>query len=209
MHWPLESTLGIKGLDLKTNPLAPPDEQRLVDAFNKSYSLFAGGAFEAMEAAIKSAEHLVPSLADMTAICKPSVLRFLSTAVTGFIEVQDGYLAIRAPENTRIIGPDVRHTILEGRERDSLLTVANDFLDVLANAANEAPLRALALENAFRPAQFLGTFIGVAIGFFLGVIASIILLIVFKGKYWYFFPLLVFGGVLLGQFIGKMLKRAK
>jgi hypothetical protein len=34
--------LGIKGLDLKVNPLAPPDEQRLVDAFNKSYSLFAG-----------------------------------------------------------------------------------------------------------------------------------------------------------------------
>ena len=66
--------LGIKGLDLKANPIAPPDEQRLVDAFNKSYSLFAGGAFEAMEAAIKSAEHLVPSLADMTAICKPSVL---------------------------------------------------------------------------------------------------------------------------------------
>jgi hypothetical protein len=57
-----------------------------------------------MEASIKSAEHLVPSLAEMASICKPSVLRFLSTATTGFIEVQDGYLAIRAPE-TRIFSP--------------------------------------------------------------------------------------------------------
>lgn len=201
--------LGIKGLDLKANPLTPPDEQRLVDAFNKSYCLFAGGAFEAMEAAIKSAHHLVPSPSDMAVICKPSVLRFLCTAVTGFIEVQDGYLAIRTPEETRIIGPGVRHTILEGREREALLTVANDFLDVLANAASEAPLRTLRLENTLRPAQFLGSIIGVAIGFFVGVIASIILLIGFKGKYLYFAPLLVLGGVVLGRFIGTWLTRAR
>jgi hypothetical protein len=201
--------LGIKGLDLKVAPTAPPDEQQLVDAFNSSCSLFAGGAFEAMEAAIKSADHLVPSPSNMAAICKPSVLRFLSTAVTGFIEVQDGYLAIRAPEKVRIIGPDASHTILEGRERESLLTVANDLLDALAISAREAPLQSLTLENTFRPTQFLGSIIGVAIGFFVGVIASIILLIVFKGKYLYFSPLLVLGGVVLGRYIGKMLSRAK
>jgi hypothetical protein len=201
--------LGIKGLDLKVAPTAPPDEQRLVEAFNKSYSLFAGGAYEAMEAAIKSADHLVPSLSDMAAICKPSVLRFLTTAVTGFIEVQDGYLAIRAPEKARIYGPDVSHTILEGRERESLLTVANDFLDVLANAANETSLHALSQENTFRPGQFLGTFIGAVIGFFGGLFASIILLVVFKGDYLFLAPLPILGGVVLGQFLGKMLTGAK
>lgn len=203
------SLLGNKGLDLKLAPSAPMDERRLVEAFNKNYHLFGGGAHEAKVASIKSADHLVPSLSDMASICKPSVLRFLSTAFTGFIEVQDGYLAIRAPEETRIIGPGVRHTILEGREREALLTVANDFLDVLANAASEAPLRALTLENTFRPAQFLGSIIGVAIGFFVGIIASIILLIVFKGKYLYFVPLLLLVGVVLGRFIGNWLTRAK
>lgn len=200
--------LGIKGLDLKVNPLAPPDEQRLVDAFNKNYSLFGGGAFEAIEASIKSAEHRVPSLSDMAAICKPSVLRFLSTAVTGFIEVQDGYLAIRAPE-TRIITGAHSDTILQGKERESLLTVANDFLDVLTNAAHEAPLRALTLENTFRPAQFLGTFIGAAIGFFVGLLVSIVLLVVFKGEYIFLIPLPILGGIFLGRFIGNALTRAK
>jgi hypothetical protein len=45
----------------------------LVGAFNRNYSLFAGGVFEAMEASIKSADHLVPGLADVAAICKPGV----------------------------------------------------------------------------------------------------------------------------------------
>ena len=69
----------------------------MVDAFNQNYSLFAGGAFEAMEASIRSADDLVTSVSDMASICKPGVLRFLSTACTGFIEVQNGYLAVQAP----------------------------------------------------------------------------------------------------------------
>jgi hypothetical protein len=200
--------LGIKGLDLKVNPLAPPDEQCLVDAFNKNYSVFGGGSIEAMKAAIKSADHLVPSLADMAAICKPSVLRFLSTAVTGFIEVQDGYLAIRAPE-TRIITPGTSDTILEGRERESLLTVANDFLDVLANAANEAPLRGLTLENTFNPLQFLGGIIGGVIGFCLGGFSGVVLLFLLEEKQLFLIPLLALGCAAIGLFTGKMLTRAK
>jgi hypothetical protein len=200
--------LGIKGLDLKVNPLAPPDEQRLVDAFNKSYSLFAGGAFEAMEASIKSADHLVPSVADMAAICKPSVLRFLSTAVTGFIEVQNGYLAIRAPE-TRIITGAFSDIILQGRERESLLTVANDLLDVLANAASEAPLRALTLENTFNPRQLLGGIIGGFIGFGLGGFIGVVLLFVLKEKHLFLIPVLALGGAAIGRFIGNRLTRAK
>lgn len=201
--------LGIKGLDLKLAPTAPIDERRLVEAFNKNYHIFGGGAYEAMVASIKSADHMVPSLSDMASICKPSVLRFLSTAFTGFIEVQDGYLAIRAPKKARMIGPGVSHTILEGRKRESLLTVANDFLDALAISAREAPLQALTLENTFRPAQFFGSLIGIAIGFIAGSIVSGILLIVFEGKYLYFYPLLVVGGVVLGSFIGKILTRSK
>lgn len=199
--------LGVKGLDLKLEPTAPLDERRMVEAFKKNYSLFGGGAYEAMEASIKSADHLVPSLTDVASFCKPSVLRFLSTAVTGFIEVQDGYLAIRAPE-TRIITGAYSDIILQGSERESLLTVANDFLDALAISAREAPLRALTLENTFRPAEFLGTFIGAAIGFFVGLVASIIWFIVFKGDHLYLFPLMILGGVVLGRFIGKMLTRA-
>jgi hypothetical protein len=203
------SFVGIKGLDLKLAPTAPMDERRLVEAFNKNYHLFGGGAYEAMVASIKSADHLVPSLSDMASICKPSVLRFLSTAFTGFIEVQDGYLAIRAPKKARIIGPGVSHTILEGRERESLLSVANDFLDALAISAREAPLQALILENTFRPAQFFGTLIGIAVGFIAGSIASGILVIVFKGKYLYLIPILLLGGVVLCRFIGNWLTRAK
>jgi hypothetical protein len=200
--------LGIKGLDLKVNPLAPPDERQMVDAFNKNYSLFAGGAFEAMEASIKSADHLVPSLSDVATICKPSVLRFLSTAVTGFIEVQDGYLAIRAPE-TRIIRPGVSDTILKGRERESLLNVANDLLDVLANAASEAPLRALTLENTFNPRQLLGGIIGAAIGFFLGGFSGVVLLFLLEDRHLFLIPALALGCAAIGHSIGKMLTRAK
>lgn len=69
---------GIKGLDLKVNPFAPPDEQRLVDGFDKCYSIFAGGAFEATEASIKSGGYGVPSPSEMAAICKPRVLNFVS-----------------------------------------------------------------------------------------------------------------------------------
>jgi hypothetical protein len=200
--------LGIKGLDLKVNPLAPPDERQMVDAFNKNYSLFAGGAFEAMEASIKSADDLVPSLSDVAKICKPSVLRFLSTDVTGFIEVQDGHLAIPAPE-TRIIRPGVSDTILKGRERESLLNVANDLLDVLANAASEAPLRALTLENTFNPRQLLGGIIGAAIGFFLGFFLGFPLLFLIGKKFFLLIPVLALGGAVLGNWIGKRLMRSK
>jgi hypothetical protein len=196
--------LGVKGLDLKLAPAAPLDERQMVEAFKKNYSLFGGGAHETMVGAIKSADHL----SDVASICKPGVLRFLSTAVTGFIEVQDGYLAIKAAE-TRVFTAGVSDIILEGSERESLLTVANDFLDVLAISAREAPLRALTLENTFRPAQFLGSIIGIAIGFIIGSIASVILLIVFKGKYLYLLPLVILGGVALGRFIGNWLTRAK
>ena len=206
------SFLGISGLDLKLAPTVSQDERQLVDAFNKNYSLFRGGAFEAMEASIKSADHLVPSLAEMATICKPSVLRFLSTATTGFIEVQDGYLAIRAPE-TRIISPGISHTILQGIERGSLLTVANDFLDVLASAENEAPLRTLTLENTFNPRQVLGIVIGGAIGFCLGGFIGILLLFLHKYDYLSMnvmlalVPALSFGGVAAGSIIGKTLTR--
>ena len=200
--------LGVKGLDLKVNPLAPPDEQRLVDAFNKNYSLFAGGAFEAMEASIKSADHLVPRLADMAAVCKPSVLRFLSTAITGFIEVQDGFLAIRAPQ-TRIITGGLSDTILQGKERESLLAVANDFLDVLANASSEAPLRSLTLENTFNPVKLLGGIIGGVIGFCLGGVIGVVLLFLLKEKHLFLIPVLAMGGAALGLLIGKILTRAK
>jgi hypothetical protein len=200
--------LGIKGLDLNLNPLAPPDERRLVDAFNKNYSLFAGGAFEAMEASIRSADHLVPSLAEMASVCKPGVLRFLSTASTGTIEFQTGFLAVRAPE-TRAITGAFSDTILQGRERESLLAVANDLLDVLSNAANEAPLRALTLENTFRPAQLLGGIIGGVVGFCLGGFIGIVLLFLLKEKQLFLIPVLALGGAALGHFIGKMLTRAR
>lgn len=208
--------LSIKGLDLKLAPTAPQHDRQLVDAFNKNYSLFGGGAFEAMEASIKSADHLVPSLADMASICKPGVLRFLSTAITGFIEMQNGYLAIRAPE-TRIITGAFSDIILLGRERESLLSVANDLLDVLANAASEAPLRGLTLENTFSPRQFLGGIIGGVIGFCLGGFLGILLLFLPKDNYLSLtaglalalIPALALGGAFLGNLLGRTLMRFK
>jgi hypothetical protein len=208
------SFLGLKGLDLKLAPAASKDERQLVDAFNKNYSLFGGGAFEAMEASIKSADHLVPSLADMASICKPGVLRFLSTASTGFIEVQNGYLAIRAPE-TRIITGALSDVILRGKERESLLAVANDLLDVLANAASEAPLHTLTLENTFNPSQLLGSIIGGFIGFCLGGFFGILLLFRPQENFFFVIPafalitMLTLGGAALGRFIGNMLMRFK
>jgi hypothetical protein len=200
--------LGIKGLDLKVSPTASPDERELVEAFNNNYSLFAGGAFEAMEASIRSVDHLVPGLEEMAAVCKPSVLRFLSTATTGFVEVQDGYLAVRAP-CTHIIGPGDSHTILTGRERESLLTVANDFLDVLAKAEHEAPLRALTMENNFSPFQFLGGIVGGVIGFCLGGFIGVVLLFLLKEKHLFLIPGLALGCAAIGLLIGKMLTRAR
>jgi hypothetical protein len=210
------SFLGIKGLDLKLAPTARQDERQLVDAFNKNYSLFGGGAFEAMEASIKSADHLVPSLASMASICKPGVLRFLADASTGFIEVQNGYVAIRAPE-TRIITGAFSDIILQGRERESLLSVANDLLDVLANAASESPLRTLTLENTFNPYQLLGNIIGGMIGFCLGGFIGIVLLFLRQENYSFLtsalalalIPALALGGAVLGRFIGNTLMRFK
>lgn len=206
--------LGVKGLDLKLPPTAPQDDRQMVAAFNRNYCLFAGGAFKAMEEAIKRADHVVPSLADMSSICKPSVLRFLSTATTGYVEVQNGYLAIRAPE-TRIITGAFSDITLQGRDRESLLAVANDLADVLAHAASEAPLRALMLENTFNPRQVLGSIIGGVIGFLLGGFSGILLLFLPKEQYLFsfpalaMFPVLMLGGVLLGAFIGKTLMRIK
>lgn len=200
--------LGIKGLELKLSATATIDERRMVHAFDKNYSLFGGGAFDALEASIKSAPHRVPSLAEMASICKPSVLSFLSIAVTGYIEVRDGYVAICAPK-TRIITGPFSDTILRGRERESLLSVTNDLLDVLESSAREAPLRALTLENTFRPAQFLGTLIGSALGFFVGLIMSIVLFFMLDSKYLLLIPLPIFGGIVLGRFIGNRLMRAK
>jgi hypothetical protein len=214
------SFLGIKGLDLKLAPTAPQDERQLVDAFNKKYSLFAGGAFEAMEASIKSAGHLVPSLASMASICKPGFLRLLANASTGFIEVQNGYVAIRAPE-TRIITGAFSDIILQGRERESLLAVANDLLDVLANAESESPLRTLTLENTFNPYQLLGNIIGGVIGgiigFCLGGLIAIVLLFLPQGNYsslppflaLALIPVLALVGAVLGRFVGNTLMRSK
>jgi VIT1/CCC1 family predicted Fe2+/Mn2+ transporter len=210
------SFLGIKGLDLKLAPTAPQDERQLVDAFNKNYSLFGGGAFEAMEASIKSADELVPSLASMASICKPRVLRFLANASTGVIEVQNGYVAIRAPE-PRIIAGAFSDIILQGRERESLLAVANDLLDVLGNAASESPLRTLTLENTFNPYQLLGNIIGGVIGFCLGGFIAIVLLFLRQENYSFLtsalalalIPALALGGAVLGRFIGNTLMRFK
>ncbi len=198
--------LGVKGLDLNLAPNASPDERAVVDAFNKNYSIFCGGARNAMEASIKSAPHLVPRLADVASILKPSVLRFLATAVTGSIAVHDGYMMIEAPE-TRVIRAGISHTILKGSERECLLNIANDFLEVFANTAYESPLRSLTLENTFRPAQMLGGIIGVAVGFFVGVIVAIVLFFKYKGEYMYLLPLPIMAGVMLGRFLGNWLTR--
>jgi VIT1/CCC1 family predicted Fe2+/Mn2+ transporter len=121
--------------------------------------------------------------------------------------VQNGYLAIRAPE-TRIIRGAFSDNP-QGRERESLLTVANDLLDVLANAANEAPLRALTLENTFNPRQLLGGIIGGFIGFGLGGFIGVVLLFLLKEKKLYLIPVLALGGAAIGRFIGNRLTRAK
>ncbi len=177
--------LGIKGLDLKVSANAPRDELQLVDAFNKNYHLFGGGAFEAMEAAIQSADHLVPSLAEMAPLCKPGVLRFLSGTSTGIIEFQNGFLAVQAPD-TRVATGVIYDTILAGRARETLLTVANDLLDVLQNASREAPLRGLTLENTFNPTHMIG-----------GLVVFLLI------------PVLALGGAALGNWIGRMLMRSK
>ncbi len=196
--------LGLGGLELKVSDSAPRDERELVDEFNKHYGLFGGGALEAIEASIKSADHLVPGLADMARICKPGVLRFLPRIKAGFIEVQDGFLAVRAPE-TRIIRTEFADTILEGRERESLLNVANDLLDVLRNSANEAPMRGLTLENNLNPTRMIAGLIGAGAGFFLGFFIGLLLLFFLDKKLLFLIPVLALGGAGLGNFLGKKL----
>jgi hypothetical protein len=200
--------LGIKGLDLKLDASAPRDELQLVAAFNKNYLLFAGGAHEAMEAAVTSAEHLVPGLAEMAPICKPGVLRFLAGITTGTIELQNGFLAVRAPD-TRGAAGIFYDTILEGRERETLLAVANDLLAVLQNASREAPLRGLTLENTFNPSHMIGGLVGAAIGFFLGFILGFPLLFLIGKKFFLLIPVLALVGAALGNWIGKRLMRPK
>jgi len=200
--------LGIKGLDLKLDANAPRDELQLVAAFNKNYHLFAGGAHEAMEAAITSADHLVPSLAEMAPICKPWVLRFLAGITTGTIELQNGFLAVQAPD-TRVAAGFFYDTILAGRERETLLTVANDLLDVLQNATREAPLRGLTLENTFNPKHIIGGVVGAVVGFFLGFLLGIPLLFLIGKKFFLLIPVLALVGAALGNWIGKMLMPSK
>jgi hypothetical protein len=200
--------LGIKGLNLKLAASAQRDELQLVAAFNENYLLFAGGAHEAMEAAVTSADQLVPGLVEMASICKPGVLRFLSGTTTGTIELQNGYLAVRAPEPR--IGPSGPHdTILAGRERETLLTVANDLLDVLQNASREAPLRGLTLENTFNPSHMIGGLVGAAVGFFLGFFLGFIVLFLVGKKFFLVVPVLALVGAAIGNLIGKMLMRRK
>ena len=194
--------VGIKGLELKLAANAPLDDQRLLEAFNNNYFLFGGGVRRALAASPQSTDEPVPSPAEMASICKPSVLRFLATAVTGSIEVRKGCLTMRAPQ-TRIIGPGVSDTILEGRERQSLLTVANDLLEVLANAAGEAPLPGLTVENNFRPAELLGSVLGGVLGFVLGGFVGLLSLFLLDEKQLLLVPGLALGGAALGCFLGK------
>ena len=202
-------TLGVKGLDLTLAPTATGDERQLIDRLNKNYMLFAGGAYETIQASMKIAPHLVPSLAEMTKFFKPSILRFLATATTGFIEVQNGFIAIRATDG-RIITPDYAEILLEGSERERLMEVANDFLDALAQGATEPPMPSIRLANTFKPHRFFGTMIGIVVGFLLGVMVSIALYITLKNHYVLFlFPVLVLAGVFLGRFIGDRITRRK
>ena len=196
------SFVGIKGLELKLAATAPLDDQRLLEAFNNNYFLFGGGVRRALAASPQSTDEPVPSPAEMASICKPSVLRFLATAVTGSIEVRKGCLTMRAPQ-TRIIGPGVSDTILEGRERESLLSVANDLLDVLANAVSEAPLPGLTVENNFRPAELLGSVLGGVLGFVLGGFVGLLSLFLLDEKHLLLVPGLALGGAALGCFLGK------
>jgi len=200
--------LGIKGLDLKLAASAPRDELQLVADFNKNYHLFAGGAHEAMEASITSADHLVPGPVEMAPLCKPVILRFLACITTGTIELQNGYLAVQAPD-TRVAAGIFYDTILAGRERETLLTVANDLLDVLQNASREAPLRELTLENTFNPSHIIGGLVGSGVGFFLGFLLGFPLLFLFGKKFFLLIPVLALVGAALGNWIGKRLLRSK
>lgn len=209
--WPRRETvgmnfLGIKGLDLALPSAASVFDRKLVDDFNRNYSLFAGGAFGSAQAVIAAPGQPVPGLAEMSAVCKPGVLSFLSTAVTGAIEVRDGYLLVCAPE-TRQVRPAYADVILQGAEREGLLAVANDLLDALANAAREAPLRDLAIGNSFNPKHVLGAILGGFAGFALGGFLGVVSLFVLEEKRLYLIPLLAIGGALLGSMLGKRLRR--
>jgi hypothetical protein len=225
--WPRRETggmnfLGVKGLDLTLPPAASLFDRTLLDAFNRNYSLFAGGAFGTVQAAIEAPGQPLPGLAEMSAVCKPGVLGFLSAAVTGAIEVRDGYLVVCAPE-TRLVRPAYADVILQGAERERLLTVANDLLDVLADASQEAPLRDLVIGSSFNPKKLLGAVFGAFVGFILSSFLSVILLFLIPDKksflsflfdenYAFYglsgvLFLLVLGGCLLGSFIGKRLVR--
>jgi hypothetical protein len=130
-----------------------------------------------------------------------------SEVTTGTIEMRNGYIAVWAPE-TRIIRGAFADTILAGRERESLLAVANDLLDVLQNATREAPLRGLTLENTFKPSHMIGGLIGAGVGFFVGFLIGILLLFLVGKKLFLLIPVLALGGAALGSFVGKRLIRS-
>jgi hypothetical protein len=201
--------IGIKGLDLKLGDDALRDEREWVDEFNRHYSLFAGGAFDAMEASITSAAHLVPDPSVMASVCKPGILRFLSGINTGTIEVRNGYLAVWVADPVRAISPPGQDALLTGRERESLLTVANDLLDVLQHASREAPLRGLTLGNPFDPKRMIGTVVGAVAGFLLGSFIGIVLLFIMGKKLVVFMPVFALSGLALGGLLGKTLMRSK
>ncbi len=84
---------------------------------------------------------------------------------------------------------------------------------MLANAAYEAPLRTLTLENTFNPRQVMGIIIGGVIGFFVGGLIGILLLFLPKNDYLStnvmlaLVPAQSFYGVAVGSMIGKTLTR--
>lgn len=225
--WPRRETgginlLGLKGLELTLSPAASLFDRNLLDAFNRNYTLFAGGAFGTVQASIQAPGQPLPGVAEMSAVCKPGVLGFLSAAVTGAIEVRDGYLVVCAPA-TRLVRPAYDDVILQGAERERLLAVANDLLDALANASQEAPLRDLAIVNSFNPKKLLGAVFGAFAGFILSSFLSFFLLFFIPDKKAFFsflfdekyafiglfaaLFLIALGGCVVGSFIGRRLVR--
>jgi len=86
---------------------------------------------------------------------------------------------------------------------ESLLTVANDLLDVLLNVSREAPLRGLTLENTFNPKHVIGGIVGASVGFFLGFFLGLLVLFLVGKTLSFLIPVLAFGGAALGNWTGS------